>query len=122
MTEFCRTCNYSCEDFTMLAKHIIQNKRTHKKGLKWASSFLTKAKILNRKPDLSSGRTPLTEEQKQAKQDSHRILSGIEKTVMTYCPGCNHKVPQRLPVEFIQSNFAWKNNNLLMINCVNCRH
>jgi len=123
----CKFCGKPFTNYPDLARHIIQNRTTHKgKGRRWAQSFLLNTQYLDKKVSQQQsfeGRIPLTEEQKQAKEDAHRELSGIEKTVMCTCPApkCQRNFPERLPVEFIQSNFAWKISGKFAVTCLDCR-
>ena len=120
----CKTCGKNCEDFKALAQHIISNKSTHH-SQKWAASFVMNVQYLDQKVSKQaklSGRVPLTEQESQNKDDARREVSGIEKNLMVFCPCCNQTYPSKIPVEFIQSPIAWRNDNkLLMVNCVNCR-
>jgi predicted restriction endonuclease len=65
-------------------------------------------------------RVALTEEQKEAKQDCRATISGIRKMVETVCPKCKRKEHQSLPVEYVQSPLAWRQENRLVILCVGC--
>lgn len=116
----CRFCNYTCEEFSELAKHIVAQKQTHRHGMKWASSFLLKVNILNQKKDFQ-GRIPLTTEEKESKESCERELSGMVKTAQTVCPNCNHSTIQVLPIEYVNSGIAWKLGKSFMINCPACR-
>jgi hypothetical protein len=118
----CHSCNFTCEDFKDLALHIIKNKSTHRKGLKWASAYLFKVNFLNQKVDKPEGRITLTEEQKEAKENSQRELSGNLASVKICCPLCNTYSRDRIPIEYTESSFAWKSKSgEFLINCLDCR-
>lgn len=117
----CRTCNYEAEDFTDLAKHIIARKIDHRKGLKWANAYLLKVNLLNQKKDLPEGRIALTEEQKEARENTQRALCGKLKAVSVTCLNCQSDGRDMLPIEYVDSPFAWKKNNKYVVSCSNCR-
>ena len=121
MSESCRTCGKTCENFTELAQHIIEERETHRKGYKWASSFLLKVNFLNQKKDPPQGRIPLDEQEKQNKIDAQREISGITRKQICACPNCRQTFTEKLPVEFAQSPMAWRSNNALMVNCGSCK-
>lgn len=116
----CRFCNYTCEEFSELAKHIVEKKSTHRHGLKWASSFLLKVNILNQKKDFQ-GRIPLTIEEKESKESCERELSGRVKTVATICPNCSKTNITPLAVEFVNSGISWHMGRFFAVNCPACR-
>ena len=116
----CNNCGYSCAEFKDLAKHIVANKKSHRRGVKWASSFLLKVQFLNQKQDLNGGRIALTDEQKEAKQNAQREISGRIKFVETVCPRCKSGQRQTLPIEFADDPFTWRKNKVLVVNCNRC--
>jgi hypothetical protein len=113
----CKYCAYTCEEYKALAIHI-NTKHAHKHN-KWAANFILKNVLFEQQKD--EGRIPLTDEEKAAKRSTQRTLSGIEKNTNTTCPSCGHQSVTKLPVEYIQSGYAWRKNNELMINCLGCR-
>lgn len=114
----CHYCNYSCEEYLDLAKHILKEKSGHDAGKFWAQRFVLKHAVLKPK---DQGGMPLTEAEKEAKRSTQRELSGREKPAQTYCPSCNSLSIQVLPIEFVTSNFAWRKQGTLVVSCSNCR-
>ena len=78
-----------------LAKHIMTSSdkkhRSNKKARKWAAErqhSQRKRLIMQSK---QFGRTPLTDEQREAKEDTRRELSGQTKLVPVKCPNLRCK-------------------------------
>jgi len=118
---FCRICNQDFEyDWHSLAKHISISKKGHRAGKKWAAKYLLQVNRLNAKRDLPQ-RVPLTEEQKEARRDLRREISGDTQRVLTLCPHCKSQAVSVLPVEYTQSPIAWRQNNNLVVLCEPCR-
>jgi GTP cyclohydrolase FolE2 len=118
--ETCRTCGFEAPDFTGLAHHMIAQKSGHHAGKKWAAIYLTNVRWLNNKKDKPE-RVPLSEEDKAAKASTKHELSGIERQVNTICPRCNQNDRLSLPIEYIESNSAWRKGGTLVISCWSCR-
>lgn len=119
----CRTCGKVCADFKELAKHILQFRKTHKAGLKWAKKFLSNTDYLDRKVSMQSrSRIPLTEEQKDLKESLTLQLSGKYTLVKTICPNrkCRRQEFSELPIEYIESPLVWRENEILIKLCSNC--
>jgi len=121
----CRSCTYKAADFADLAKHITASKKGHRKGKRWAASYLLKVNILNSKRGLPS-RTPMTEEEqdalREARAEIKRELSGETRLAGTVCPKCKRASSQAIPIEYVNSERAWRTQNgTLIILCVNCR-
>lgn len=115
----CNYCKESFSDFKSLAIHI-NSSHPHKHN-KWAANFVLQD-VLFEKADKNENRVPLTEEEKAAKKSTQRELSGVEKTVLTICPQCKGVEPMRIPVEFLTSEQAWKNDdNRPFVTCSGCR-
>jgi len=103
-----------------VAHHIFDDHPSKRRG--WATKVLTNVEQLNYKVDHKpQDRVPLTEEEKEAKRSTQRQLSGHEKPVQTLCPVCNSHGYQVLPVEYVTSNFAWRNQGTLIVSCQGCR-
>lgn len=116
----CFVCHTTFNDFKALARHIVENKKTHHKSLKWASKVLTNVEYLNKKQDFS-GRSTLTEEERESKKECVRELSGIRETAMCLCPHCNARYPTKVEIEHIKNPTAWRKNKYLMLLCLTCR-
>ncbi len=115
----CISCHKTFPDYSELACHIMASKKGHRKGKKWASRYLLKTSQLDRnKP---GGRTKLTEEDKQNKLTCVRPISGQERLVPTYCPRCKTKRQERLPVEYVESNQAWRMKGSFVVICTGCK-
>jgi hypothetical protein len=117
----CFYCNYSAEEPKLIAQHIVgQHPSKHNK---WAAKVLTNVEWLNKKADSQSlkDRVPLTDEEKASKKSTQRQLSGIEKNTFIHCPSCQQTVMLKLPVEYLQSPYAWRSQNKLVVNCLSCR-
>jgi hypothetical protein len=127
----CRTCRQLFDSWDELANHVKEqckiSNNPHKKdraGLKWAKDFIKERRkrklgTIGKKEII---KTPLTDEQRQNKQDSKLILSGETKVVKTYCNKCKRTIPQPLPIEYIESKQALRNNQgILEVLCSSCR-
>lgn len=112
MTIQCHTCKQVFADPKKLAKHIVANKKTHKKQY-WAQSVLSDKKRLDRKLSMRKlERTPLTDEDREAKEDTRREISGATKLVPTVCPRCKRPGNlQQLEVEHTDNPVAWRIGN-----------
>lgn len=115
----CNTCHQPFEDYKELAKHIIINKKTHKKGRLWASKFLSKQQLLDKKR-ANTERIPLTEQDKENKLNTRRDVSGETTTTLAICPKCNREHFYTFPIEYVQSPTAWKRNNSIVKLCSVC--
>lgn len=121
----CFVCGYSkSKDNTELAQHIVDQKKTHRKSLRWASSFLLRVRQLNQKRDMPQ-RMPIPEEQREAIREAREalkmVLSGEMVSVMTVCPGCRGNSIQRVEIEFAQSPYAWRGQQgTLVMRCQSC--
>ena len=121
MTTNCHFCDYTCESFEDLAKHILAHKNSHKRGLKWANAYLLKVNYLNQKQD-KPDRITLTEEEKEAKVNCQRELTGELTNSLIVCPTCQSHSRTMLPTEYATEPYAWKNKKgEYYINCLNCR-
>lgn len=116
----CFICNEIFKDFKELARHVIANKKTHGKSYFWAQKVLTDAERLNFKTQSFEGRSPLTEEEREAKRESRRELSGEDHMVSTFCPHCKNSHTERIPQEYIESNTAWREKGKLVVLCDGC--
>lgn len=114
----CNICQEYLDTWPELAKHVLE----HDAHNKWALAFLSKAQILNQKRDLPQ-RTALTEEQREAKEDCQRELSGQTTLTKCLCPRCNKTRLEWLPIEHLSSGQAWKTNTgHYFIFCPNCQN
>ena len=117
----CKACGLSFDSWRDLAKHISRQKdRLHNRGKKWAAKVIMKQRQLDSKRDLQP-RIPLTAEQREAKKDTRRELSGEIEQVKTICPQCKHSRTAILPIEYTQSDIAWKKNDRFVVMCNACR-
>ncbi len=116
----CNQCHEPFDNYIDLAKHILTNKKTHRKSVKWAMSFKLKHAMFEPAGKVE-GKIPLTAEQRESKADSQRILSGEAQYCTILCPSCNLSYPERLPIEYTKSNTAWKSNGMFLVNCQHCR-
>lgn len=118
MSVICLSCNKPFEDYKQLAIHIASSKNGHRKGRKWAASYLLKLKYLNKRDNY--GRSQLSEVEKDNKKDMVRVVSGETTIVETICPRCNTKSQQVIPIEHSESNEAWKIEDCLVVRCQSC--
>ena len=117
----CHSCNKPFPDFKELARHIIANKKTHRKGLFWAQKHLMNQRALDKKATmLAKNHNPLTEEDKENKKDTRRVLSGQLKNANTFCPKCKRAGIYQFPIEYAESPDAWRTGKSLVKLCVNC--
>lgn len=115
----CNSCGKECEDFRELALHIMAGKSSHRKGKKWAATYLQR-RVLNKREYDNNERTPLTEEQKQTREDLKMTLSGKTRYVNTICPKCKTTAMPSLEVEYITSPLAWRIGDRLAKICESC--
>ena len=121
----CKTCGYVAQDWQELARHIRDAKRGHSRSKKFAASVLLNVRTLNSKKDKPE-QSSMTLEEKAAvaenKKEIHTELSGDERSVRTYCPSCKTVNVLSLPVEYIESEYAWRvSNGTLVVCCPRCR-
>lgn len=123
----CRTCDRDFESWGDLADHINSaTDKPHKRdraGKMWAKRYIhrntiNKLKKLGRELPY---RTPLTDEQREAKEDTRRELSGETKWVMTICPKCNKGKHRMIETEHVDEPEAWHIKNRLAVTCDGCR-
>ena len=114
----CNNCGEYCQDFISLAHHILDNKDSHKSGLKWAMNY--KYKHVFFKPEELT-RIPLTPQEKENKENTQRVISGETQYVSVICPSCRILHYQNLPVEFINDNGVWSKGDRPIVNCERCR-
>ena len=104
-----------------LAKHIIE--KHPKKHNKWAAKVLTDVTRLNRKADNQTrDLVPLSSEDRAAKASTQHELSGHTKMVFCYCPSCKQTHQMSMPIEYLQSMFAWISDNRPVVTCDSCRY
>jgi hypothetical protein len=108
------------DTYTELAQHVVSNRITHGKSIKWALRFLANADYLNKKVDKPQSRAPLTEEELASKEQSRRLLCGQERIVSVVCPHCKGIRSERVPIEHISNPTAWKIKGRLAISCEEC--
>ena len=120
MSEVCRACHQLFPDYLALAQHIATAKQGHRQGKKWAAKYLMRVNQLNRRK-LPEGRASLTEAQKETRRSLFLELSGQMEIVTTWCPQCKSRTRQALPVEYAESNTAWRTpQQLLVVSCPTC--
>lgn len=114
----CHSCNKVFPDYKSLAVHITKSKKGHQRGKKWAAGYdLFDVMYEKKQPE----RPRLTEQERENKADSRREISGINKTVVTKCPKCKGMSKQSLPVEYTNSQEAWRINKMLVVLCPICK-
>jgi len=121
MTIPCHSCGVPFEDFKALAIHISGERRGHAKGKKWAANYILKNGLSAKQRFEHKERIPLSEQDKDNKEDAYRELSGETKMVYAYCSACRRKYPRVVEVEYVTSKTALRGNDgTLMITCENC--
>jgi hypothetical protein len=120
-TPYCRDCHQTFLSWDDFVKHVLKYQSTHsQKTVDFARRY-TLRRVIFKPVDENKDRIPLSAEDRAKKDEAHRLISGIEKVVLAYCPRCKQRHPIKIPVEYIQSKTAWRNKDLLMVNCLNCR-
>ncbi len=114
----CLSCQKVCADYKELALHIQSSKKGHRKGKRWAAKYMMRVRQLNKRE--LNGRVPLTEEQKEARASIFRELSGETEYALAVCPHCHKGHREVLPVEFRQSQDAWRVKDKLVVLCATC--
>lgn len=118
----CKTCGKSFIDYSELASHIRKNKKTHRIGQKWATKYIHVSKLsMKAKNGSFEPRQPLTEEQKEARRECIRELSGDMVTVNAICPKCKAKYRMLIEIEYATSKDALKVNDFFIRLCPDCR-
>jgi hypothetical protein len=123
----CRVCKRDdFETWLELATHILQDHKPSRNkdvmaSRKWASNFKYKKVLYNQSGKKDFVPTALTESQREAKQDSRRILSGEKKFVTVKCPKCKMGRRDFIEAEHIESPQAWKLDGCFMKLCEGCR-
>lgn len=110
----CFKCGTNFATNLELATHILGMPR-RKHGLKsfiWAQRFILTKK---EKPEY----TPVTEEQRKSRYSAIRELSGETKIVTTICLRGKHSLLQELPIEYVNSPYAWRVQGRLVVTCSN---
>ena len=110
----CNSCGEYCETFADLADHVLEAK--HKAGRKWALKY--KARVNNTRPLFE--RQPLSDEQKEARGNCFRTLSGQTEAVKVMCIKCKEVHHQALPIEYTRSPDAWRNGGIFFRLCNFC--
>jgi len=117
----CNSCGDPFPDFKSLAIHISSEKHGHRKGKRWAAKYLLLNGLSSKQRFEHKERVALTEDEKDARDNAHRELSGETKMVYAYCSACRRKYPRVVEVEYIQSQTALRGGDgTLMITCENC--
>ena len=115
---FCSACHMDFEyDWKALAVHISSMKdKAHKRSRKFAARVLTNVDRLNMKK-APQVRVAMTDQDKENKVSTRLELSGENEAVNIYCPDCHAKGLAYLPIEFTQSQDAWKIDGRFPIIC-----
>lgn len=128
-TPKCLTCGDEFESYYELAKHLNDNRKTHKLNYgtrKWIAKMLA-VNVLSAKnrremphraakdPDYEP--TELGEENRA---NAKRQLSGENQYVNTQCPQCRVKSRQLVEQEYAVSERAWVQDDRLLICCSRC--
>jgi ribosomal protein L32 len=101
----------------------MQLKKTHRQGRVWASKYLLMHNLSPRAKNGSlENRTPLSDEQKEAKRNTIRELSGRMKLVNTICPKCRTQEHRKLETEFVDEPLVWRIKGILVRLCDDCRY
>jgi hypothetical protein len=118
----CHSCHTTFPDYKSLAKHILASKVGHRQGKRWAAKMvmINNLSAKNRTDRQLNGRVALTEEQKETRDSLQVELSGNIKRVNTYCPKCKQSSTQALPVEYTNSQWAWRVGLKLVVFCPTC--
>lgn len=116
----CRSCGKDdFKDYTELAVHILSSsKKTHKHGRIWAAKYSNRKTLSKR---IFGEYQPITDEQREAKEDTRRELSGETKLVPTRCPRCKTGSRQMIEVEHANNPEALRIDNYFVILCEGCR-
>ncbi len=124
----CRTCKQSFESWGNLAHHINSSKdKAHNKdraGKMWAKRFIHKNTINKMQKSVRkefAPRTALSDEQKEAKKDTRRELSGEMKIVPVKCLRCHTGSRQFLEAEHVNNPDALIIDNCYVKMCEGCR-
>lgn len=117
----CNSCHRVFPDYQSLALHIQASRKGHARSKKFAADFLLKnplsAKAKNGK---TLERIPITSEQREAREDTRRELSGDSELVITICPRCKRKERRLMEVEYTKSETALKIGSCIVVICNNC--
>jgi hypothetical protein len=121
----CRICwRKDFKTWGDIATHILTIHKENKKdkkvmsARKWAANFKYKNVLYGKKEQT---RVALTEEQKESKEDTKRIISGETKFVPVKCPRCKIGSRQFLEAEHVDCPEALKIENCFVKLCEGCR-
>lgn len=116
----CVVCHEQFENWTNLALHIMTNKKTHRKSVKFASHVLADVKTrpqLQRAPkDPDYVPTEFGDKQREI---ATKILSGETRRLYTVCPQCKRQSDVDIPVEV--SRNIWNDSGRVFVLCQMCR-
>ena len=116
----CKACDQHFDTWYELARHIMTRRdKEHRKSKLWAAKYLHRH-VLNKRMTERRGNGGLTSEDRQAREDTRRELSGATSQVVTICPRCNHGQRQYVEIEHVENNLAWKIKGCLVKLCVSC--
>jgi len=115
------------ESWDDLANHKLTEKdKAHKhdrSGTLWAKKYIHRNAI-NKLQKIGRElpyRVPLTDEQREAKIDTRRELSGETKLVVTICPKCNKGERKMIEVEHADESESWRIKNCPVVLCGGCK-
>lgn len=116
----CNICHQQFESWQELALHIMQNKKSHRKSMKFAARVLATVNIRETPhrapvdPDYKS-----TELGEQNRANATKELSGKTRRLYTVCPQCKRQSDDDIPVEV--SKNIWNDNGRVFVLCQSCR-
>ena len=119
----CRTCGRdNFKNWREFAHHLQDNKKTHHTGQRWAARYILKQSELDRKLTKNNQyRTPITDAQREAKEDTQYEPSGNMNLVPVKCPRCSMGSRQMLEVEHTENPQAWRIENCFVVLCGGCK-
>ena len=113
----CHDCQEEFETWVELAQHIISQKKTHqRKSRVWALKFLSSKDNVKE----YKARMPMSDELEQAVKECVREISGETKKGLVKCPQCRQLHSAEIEVEHLV-DWAWREDDKLMILCGDCR-
>lgn len=117
----CNSCGETFETYKDLAIHIMSSKKGHRQGKIWASKYLSKQRILDRKVSMQSrNHSPFTEQDRENRREAERVLSGNIANTRTICPKCKSLGIYQFPIEHTESKEAWRIGGSLVKLCIRC--
>ncbi len=120
----CHICKQKFPTWDDFANHILKDRLGHRPLLKWANKYKRgknkrRAQKYERNKKNRDRLPPKTKEQEDALKGTRITLSGKKEKVKVLCLSGKpiHIETIELPIEYVNSETAYRINGLLVVNC-----